>query len=111
MAKKIYLSIPMIDKNYEEFIQAQAELSEKVSKYLNEDVSLAENVSPKTIKLNPAEYWLYFGERLGNMCKSDYVVFAEGYENVKRCRIEYKVASEDDKKILVEHGNEIQEVF
>ena len=45
------------------------------------------------------------------MNTADYVVFAEGYENARGCRIEYTCACEYDKKILKEHGNEIQEVF
>ena len=48
---------------------------------------------------------------LEQIIEADCVVFAEGYENFRSCRFEYFCASEYDKQILLEHGNEIQEVF
>lgn len=48
---------------------------------------------------------------LEQLIEADCVVFAEGYENFRSGRIEYFCASEYGKKILLEHGNKIQEVY
>ena len=48
---------------------------------------------------------------LEQLIEADYVVFTEGYENFRSCRLKYFCASEYGKKILLEHGNKIQEVY
>ena len=106
MAKKIFISMPMRDKIHEEILSAQAKILKKVSYFLDDDTILVETFLDE--KLDPLKC---LGENLQRMNTADYVVFAEGYENARGCRIEYTCACEYGKKILLEHGNEIQEVF
>lgn len=108
MTKKIFISLPMRDKSREEILTAQTNLLERVSDYFNECVILVETFLDEEQELTPLEC---LGESLKRMSRADYVVFAEGYENARGCRIEYNCARDYGKKILVEHGNEFQEVF
>lgn len=108
MAKKIFVSLPMRGKAREEILTAQGKIIDKAFNYFNESVILIESFLSENAKLNPLEC---LGESIKRMSRADYVIFGEGYENARGCRIEYDCAREYGKKILIEHGNDFQEVF
>ncbi len=108
MAKKIFVSLPMRGKTREEILTTQGKIADKTFNYFNESVVLIESFLNENPEITPLEC---LGESIKRMSRADYVIFGEGYENARGCRIEYDCAREYGKKILVEHGNYFQEVF
>ena len=84
----------------------QKHLAEEVSDYLQTVVELCE---PDTRKIdNELEV---FAARLKAMSESEYVIFPDGFEYERECRLEHMAAKEYGKKILIEHGDNIQEEY
>ena len=102
--KKIFISMPMREKTIEEISAEREKLLERAGEYLKAPVELVGNCLSH--ELSPLEC---LGESIKRMATADYVLFADGYENARGCEIEFTCAQKYDKKILVEHGNKIEE--
>ena len=94
--KKVYLSVPMVDKDIDEIIRRRERMLVVVIRWLNEYVKPVD--SEFTTEL-------YFpnrdAERLHTMSKADYVVFAEDWETDDLCKIEKLCAEKYTGNILV----------
>ena len=104
--RKIYVSMPMRDLFEDELRSRQETLLAKAGEYLEEPVTLVENII-KDEKLTALES---LGESIKRMAGADLVLFASGWETERGCKIEMACALQYDKKILLEDGNTIQEV-
>lgn len=101
---KIFVSLPMRDKFEDEIRKEQQRLVELAGEYLNSPVQLIDTYQEGT----PLEC---LGESIKRMAKADYVLFKDNWEDARGCKIEMACALKYDKKILLEHGNLIQEVL
>ncbi len=85
MSKRVFISMPMNGKDRSEIISAQQKILESVSARLNEPVVFVESYLNEVYKLKPLEC---LAESLKRMASADYVVFAEGWEKARGCRVE-----------------------
>ena len=98
--KKIYVSLPMRGKDSKDIIKAQEELTYQTGLKLGEYVELIrtcwdvgdECASPHPLKC--------LGQSLECMSMADYVIFGEGWENARGCKIERQCAEQYDIPIL-----------
>ena len=103
--KTIYISLPEnmdADEKYDE----QKRLAEMASEYLSATVELRE---PCIDEENDELEALVL--RLKSMDEAEYAIFPDEWELERECRIDYTVAGEYGKKILLEHGDKLQEEF
>ena len=103
--KKIFISLPMRGRTLEEIAIEREKLFELAGRYFNEPVKLVENYL--SMVLNPLEC---LGENLKRMALADYVLFSNGYEGARGCKIEMACALEYDKQILLEEAGKIEEI-
>ena len=101
--KKIYISLPSNLEEDEEYA-IQKRISFMASKYLDAVVELEEVYPEEGI-----EEYEELVSRLESMGEAEYVIFPEGWELERASRIEYAAAREYGKKILIEHGEKLQE--
>lgn len=81
-------------------------LAEAASDYLNAVVEVCEpDTEGESSELE------VIAARLKAMADAEYVVFPEGYELERECRLEHMAAREYGKKILIEIGENIQEEY
>lgn len=99
----IYISLPG-NMNADEKYDEQKRLAEMASDCLNATVELREAYPDE----GSDEYEI-LSARLKSMGEAEYVIFPEEWELERECRIEYTIAGEFDKKILLEHGDKLQE--
>ena len=104
--KKVFVSIPMRDKERSEVISGQQKALSYLSEYLSEPLSLIE-----TFLDDNASTLECLGESIKRLSNADYVLFAEGWENARRCRIEHECAMEYGLKIFCEYEGSITEKF
>lgn len=100
----IYISIPANGLNEDEKYNLLKELTEKTSDYLDATVELREPY----IETGSNDLEI-LATRLKSIGEADYAIFPDGWELVRECRAEYTIAGEYGKKILIEHGNKLQE--
>ena len=103
---RIFISMPMREKSHEEIIRERERLLELAGEYLSEPVKLIENFLSEEVSALEC-----LGENIKRMSEADYVLFAEGYENARGCKIELACAGKYDKKILLEEAGKIEEVY
>lgn len=102
--KTVYISLPD-DMEDNEKKQAQKELAEMASDYFSATVELVEPCFD-----DDEEYeFKDLAARLESMGEAEYVIFPEGWELERESRVEYEIAKEYGKKILIEHGDKLQE--
>ena len=104
--KKIFISMPMMDKTQEEINREQERLLMLACEYLKEAVSQIDTYLGGH-QYTPLEC---LGENIKRMSEADCVIFSDCWENARGCRIEYACARDYGKKILLEHGGQLQEV-
>ena len=89
-SKKVYISMPMAGKSREEIERVQRETFKTLSASLeNESVELIDNYFAHD--LSPLEC---LAECLKRMAGADYVVFVDGWENARGCKVERLCAEE-----------------
>lgn len=108
MAQKIFIAMPKNGMNREEVQIKLRNIFYLAEKYLGEKGMLFFCDVEDEHKERPIKNVFTALEQL---IEADRIVFAEGYENFRSYRLEYFCASEYGKKILLLHGNEIQEVY
>lgn len=101
--KTIYISLSA-DMDEDEKYSELKRLAEDASEYLGVTVELREPCTEKDS--NELEK---LSARLKSIGEAEYVIFPEEWELERECRIEYETAKEYGKKILLEHGNKLQE--
>ena len=100
--KKVFVSIPMRDKERSEVFSVQQKALSYLSEYLSEPLSfIDDNASPLEC----------LGESIKRLSNADYVLFAEGWEISRGCRIEHECAMEYGLKIFCEYEGSITEKF
>ena len=102
----IFISMPMREKSHEEITRERERLLELAGEYLCEPVKLIENYLSEEVSALES-----LGENIKKMAVADYVLFADGYENARSCKIELACAGKYDKKILIENAGKIEEVY
>lgn len=103
--KTIYISLPR-DIDEDEKYSEQKRLAEDASGYLGGMVELREPCIGE--ECNELEE---LAARLKSLGEAEYAIFPDEWELERECRIEYTIAGEYGKKILIEHGNKLQEDF
>lgn len=83
--KKVFISMPMNGKSKKEIQQTQDDVLISVCNKLNEEIEHVENYLQDNEKLSRLEC---LAENLKRMATADYVVFVEGWENARGCKIE-----------------------
>ena len=104
--KKVFVSMPMRDKERSEIISRQQNALSCLSEYLSEPLMLIE-----TFLDDNARPLVCLGESIKRMSHADYVLFAEGWENARGCRIEHECANEYGLKIFCENEGRITEKY
>lgn len=104
--KTIYISLPAKGLSADEKYALQKFLSEKASDFLEATTELKE----PCIETGSNEFET-LAARFKSIGEAEYVIFPDGWELVRECRIEYETTKEYGKKILIEHGNKLQEEF
>ena len=104
--KKVFVSIPMRDKERSEIISGQKKALSFLSEYLSEPLMLIE-----TFIDDNASPLVCLGESIKRMSNADYVLFAEGWENARGCRVEHECANEYGLKIFCEYEGCITEKY
>ncbi len=104
--KKVFVSLPRRDKDRSEIISGQQKALSALNEYLSEPLMLIETFIDENA--SPLEC---LGESIKRMNSADYVLFAEGWENSRGCRIEHESANEYGKKIFCENEGRITEKY
>ena len=104
--KKVFVSMPMRDKERSEIISGQQKALSCLSEYLSEPLLLIE-----TFLDDNASPLVCLGESIKRMSHADYVLFAEGFEISRGCRIEHECAKEYGIKIYCENEGRITEKY
>lgn len=104
--KKVFVSMPMRDKERSEIISGQQKALSCLSEYLSEPLMLIE-----TFLDDNASPLVCLGESIKRMSHADYILFAEGWENARGCRIEHECAKEYGLKIFCENEGYITEKY
>lgn len=102
--RKIYVSLPINGLDENDKYAIQKAICEDVCDYLGETVELCEPIPE-----DDSSELEILSARLEAMKEAEYVVFTEGWELNRECRIEYATAKEYDKKILTKQHKKIQE--
>lgn len=93
---KVAISQPMHDKDINTIIQEREYYIKKLNDLGFEVVdSLLKDYNENS---NPA---VYLGKSIELMAEADAFVFLPGWENARGCRIEYQVAKDYDKIIII----------
>ena len=100
----IYISLPENELSEDEKYNLLKKLSVTASNYFDATVELREPCIEKG-----SNDFEILAARLKSIGEADYVIFPDGWELNKECRIEYTIAGEYGKKLLIEHGNKLQE--
>ncbi len=107
--KKVFVSMPMAGKSREEIESVQEYTFKSVSASLEkESVELINSYLADTDELPPLEC---LAESLKLMARADYVVFVDGWENARGCKVERLCAEQygleiiDVKSIDLEGGD------
>ena len=106
--KRVFVSLPMKGRSYEAIKDSQREIFKRFYENNAElgSMELIESCFADALDHTPLEC---LGRSLVLMGVADYVVFGDGYEGARGCRIEHECAREYGKTIYVEHGNKIEE--
>lgn len=91
--KNIYISLPMRGKDAKGIIKSQEELTYQAGLKLGEYVELI-NICWEIDEDDPLRPLIYLGRALERMAVADYVVFGEGWENARGCKIERQCAEQ-----------------
>lgn len=102
--KTIYISLPAKGLSDDEKYNLQKSLAEEASDYLDAITELRE----PCVEAGSNEFET-LAARFKSIGEAEYVIFPDGWELLRECRIEYETAKEYSKKILIEHGNKLQE--
>ena len=105
--KKIFVSMPMRDLFEDELPRKQVKLLELAGEYLHEAVELIDSYFSAEYLRKPLES---VGEAIKRMSDADYVVFGEGWNEARGCKIEMACAANYGKKILLEDNGNLEEV-
>lgn len=93
---KIMISQPMGSRTYEEIVSERQSLVNKLNLEGHEVIdTVFENVD---LDVSPI---FYLGKCIELLSQADRVVFMKGWENARGCRIEYEIAKEYGKEILI----------
>lgn len=96
---KIFISQPMRGKTEQQILDERMKAVDKVSKIFNdEEVIIVESYQKNLYKDANPLYCL--SKSLELMSKCDLVVFVEGYQNARGCKIEHECAKEYGYNIL-----------
>ena len=104
--KKLFISIPMRDKERSEIISEQQKALSALSAYLGEPLMLIETFLD--VDASPLEC---LGESIKRISSADYILFGEGWENSRGCRVENECAKEYGLKIFYENEGCITEAY
>lgn len=99
---KVFISCPMIGLSREEITQKRASITKKLEERFGNitviDSYFAEFDLMKS-SLNASVYCL--GRAIIKLSEADIVVFAEGWENARGCRIEHTIAQDYGMDIIL----------
>ena len=100
--KTAYISLPK-NLDDDEKYALQKRVAESASDYLSATVELREPYPEEG-----SNEFEVLATRLKSMGEAEYVIFPEGWELSRECRIEYETAIEYGRKILTEHGDKLR---
>lgn len=92
---KVFISQPMNGRKNEDIILERNIIKKELLKYF--DVQIIDTLFDFDDK--PPIY--YLGKSVEAMSEADLVVFAPNWENARGCRVEYRVAVEYGKRIMI----------
>ena len=93
MTKKVFISQPMRDLSDEDIQRVRSEALVYAQHYLNDEVREIPSYFEENKSMSPVEC---LGASIKLMGMADLVVFAQGWEEARGCRIEHMVAIEYD---------------
>ena len=94
--KKVFVSMPMAGKSRDEIKHVQNEIVNTISTALEEKVELIDTYLVEELS-NPL---ICLAESLKRMAAADYVVFVDGWEESRVCKVERLCAEEYGLEII-----------
>lgn len=88
--KKVFISQPMKWRSDSEILAARQRALDKVRDRLGEEVEMLESFF-QAMPTDAKPLW-FLGKSLQVMAQADLVFFAEGWQNMRGCRIEHQCA-------------------
>lgn len=89
--KRVYISLPMNGKTWEELKAEREKLKEKAKRLMpDENLEFIDSIvtdAPPENVINKSLWSL--GQSIQIMATADVVIFADGWENHRGCRVEY----------------------
>lgn len=91
---KVFISCTMNGRSNEEILKTRKDINEKLKNVLKQDFEVIDSFftdfNPNVTQIDPAMY--YLGLSISKMAAADIVVFAEGWDKARGCKLEYNVA-------------------
>lgn len=91
---KVFISCTMNGRSDEEILKTRKDINEKLKNVLKQDFEVIDSFftdfNPNVTQIDPAMY--YLGLSISKMAAADIVVFAEGWDKARGCKLEYDVA-------------------
>lgn len=91
---KVFISCTMNGRSDEEILKTRKDINEKLKNVLKQDFEVIDSFftdfNPNVTQIDPAMY--YLGLSISKMAAADIVVFAEGWNKARGCKLEYNVA-------------------
>lgn len=91
---KVFISCTMNGRSDEEILKTRKDINEKLKNVLKQDFEVIDSFftdfNPNVTQIDPAMY--YLGLAISKMAAADIVVFAEGWDKARGCKLEYNVA-------------------
>ena len=91
---KVFISCTMNGRSDEEILKTRKDINEKLKNVLKQDFEVIDSFftdfNPNVTQIDPAMY--YLGLSISKMAAADIVVFAEGWDKARGCKLEYNVA-------------------
>lgn len=91
---KVFISCTMNGRSDEEILKTRKDINEKLKNVLKQDFEVIDSFftdfNPNITQIDPAMY--YLGLSISKMAAADIVVFAEGWDKARGCKLEYNVA-------------------
>ena len=91
---RVFISCTMNGRSDEEILKTRKDINEKLKNVLKQDFEVIDSFftdfNPNVTQIDPAIY--YLGLSISKMAAADIVVFAEGWDKARGCKLEYNVA-------------------
>ena len=91
---KLFIICTMNGRIDEQILNTRKDINEKLKNVLKQDFEVIDSFftdfNPNVTQIDPAMY--YLGLSISKMAAADIVVFAEGWDKARGCKLEYNVA-------------------